>query len=583
MPTTRKRKAKQVFEAGRNPPRKLRAPKNAPPTRAPLATIRFASSEDLIGQKGSLLTGIDGVDGVDEDVEIYADDYPEDEQPPPSGRGTPGPNGGISDDELDSIFSDFDLPGETPAGPLGPEIQENSQACNGGVFDESYEVEPYVTCRWRAFLRREEVRTKFDTKMRIRTYFCAELWQWIDEVIEDFAQTIPPLKTAVKTLTGVVYTPRVPERQRLAQSLKPGDGVAFMQVIERAYELKEESVAEVTYVDFNLMLTELETGSNQTRNGGVFGSQSSQSSTRLTATHRQLFNLPETLTFTAVGEGPIVAIRDKWRCQDTHCGNYPYVCWVKREAGQSDRFENHYPASSTIVAAWARDITKGRCTVEEPHDDIRLSLSLPRERSAKEKASQKSSKKGVGSELNVDDFMKVIAASSLSIIQLAQSQILGQQRRGETPAGTSGSSLGPSGRPSGPSSGWQELTYATIVELSYHTRHFFDWWRDQGLARELYEIDEVMQKVVKGGQIDLNMLMDPSDAGMPYSVWESHFGLSVPLLLRLRKMAVRWQSGYNGLTESDEERAADTYNEDQRRKQRDRVRRERGVGGETLI
>ncbi|KAL5371485.1 hypothetical protein DPSP01_014238 [Paraphaeosphaeria sporulosa] len=53
------------------------------------------------------------------------------------------------------------------------------------------------------------------------------------------------------------------------------------------------------------------------------------------------------------------------------------------------------------------------------------------------------------------------------------------------------------------------------------------------------------------------MLMDPSDAGMPFSVWREDFTLPVGLLLRLRSMAQQWRALYNGLTESEIEGAAD--------------------------
>ena len=96
--------------------------------------------------------------------------------------------------------------------------------------------------------------------------------------------------------------------------------------------MSEES-SELTFVDFDLLLAELETGQNkQTRNRGVFGSQSSFSQgspPRLTATNRQLRDLPDVVALTAASEGPVIAIRDRWRCTDAYYANHSYVCWVK--------------------------------------------------------------------------------------------------------------------------------------------------------------------------------------------------------------------------------------------------------------
>jgi hypothetical protein len=75
-------------------------------------------------------------------------------------------------------------------------------------------------------------------------------------------------------------------------------------------------------------------------------------------------------------------------------------------------------------------------------------------------------------------------------------------------------------------------------------------------------------------RIDLNMLMDASDAGMPYSVWREDFQLPVPLLLRLRRMAIRWRSGYTGLAEDDKQDCREVQERDDRNKRRARRLRE---------
>lgn len=92
--------------------------------------------------------------------------------------------------------------------------------------------------------------------------------------------------------------------------------------MEHAERLRDASI-NVTYLDFDATLAaeSVEVISPVTR-----GSSSSQGQVRLIATQRQLQELPEVLAGYAFAEGPSVAIRDKWRCQDTHCGNHLFIC-----------------------------------------------------------------------------------------------------------------------------------------------------------------------------------------------------------------------------------------------------------------
>ncbi|KAL5372399.1 hypothetical protein DPSP01_013532 [Paraphaeosphaeria sporulosa] len=184
-----------------------------------------------------------------------------------------------------------------------------------------------------------------------------QLWTSVDNVARELAIENSPLaKGIIKDVTGCAYKQGTAERQKLRQSLKRGDAVGFGQVMENAWALKEAYI-EVIYVDFDVSLAvespEMSPVSHER--------SSSQGQFRLTATQRQLQELPEVLAGHALAEGPSIGIRDKWRCQDTYCGNYPYGCWVQRKAGQPDRFENHCPMSSNIVAMWARKVALGRC------------------------------------------------------------------------------------------------------------------------------------------------------------------------------------------------------------------------------
>jgi hypothetical protein len=113
-----------------------------------------------------------------------------------------------------------------------------------------------------------------------------------------------------------------------------------------------------------------------------------------------------------------------------------------------------------------------------------------------------------------------------------------------------------------------------MSELSTHTWKFFTYWKSKAFAGQVAEINKVLETVVQGSGIDINMLMDPSDGGMPFSVWREDFALPVGLLLRLRSMAKQWRSKYAGLTESEIEGAAEAQESEDEQKLRDERRRE---------
>jgi hypothetical protein len=128
--------------------------------------------------------------------------------------------------------------------------------------------------------------------------------------------------------------------------------------------------------------------------------------------------LPEVLAAeVAAGNGVAIQIRDKWRCQDSKCRNHSFCCWVSRTPGRVDRFEDHYPADSNIVAIWAREITLGESSVEAPSDNIRLCLANARARAAKEKAQRRkkraASDSGSSSGDAFDKCIRLITANTM--------------------------------------------------------------------------------------------------------------------------------------------------------------------------
>lgn len=121
---------------------------------------------------------------------------------------------------------------------------------------------------------------------------------------------------------------------------------------------------------------------------------------------------------------------------------------------------------------WARNVTLGRCSVDELDDIVRVALRTSRELAAKEKAKEKQQSSAPA--FNTDSFMSAIAASALSVSQLAQSQLLAQQAPAPAPAPTEPTAAEKAWK----TAQWRGLTYENNQELLYQTRHFFDWWVD---------------------------------------------------------------------------------------------------------
>ncbi|KAL5429592.1 hypothetical protein PMIN06_012700, partial [Paraphaeosphaeria minitans] len=55
-------------------------------------------------------------------------------------------------------------------------------------------------------------------------------------------ETTPPQKVIIRDVSACAYKPKTPEKQKLRQSLKRGEGAGFMQVIEYAQHLKESLI-----------------------------------------------------------------------------------------------------------------------------------------------------------------------------------------------------------------------------------------------------------------------------------------------------------------------------------------------------
>ena len=160
-------------------------------------------------------------------------------------------------------------------------------------------------------------------------------------------------------------------------------------------------------MDFDLVLLPESTqlpASSQSRIGGPQGSQ-----VRLTATNRQLAELPDVMAIDQMGNGPAIQIRDAWRCQDTMCSNYAHVCYFQRTESVLVRFSDHMPVEGNIVAIWAREVSLQRCTVEAPSDNVRLMIVRSHEQARRRRARSDSD-----GEPTIKDMFKLLIASAAS-------------------------------------------------------------------------------------------------------------------------------------------------------------------------
>jgi hypothetical protein len=73
-----------------------------------------------------------------------------------------------------------------------------------------------------------------------------------------------------------------------------------------------------------------------------------------TATMIQEHGIAGVLAAERACSGNAIGLRDRWRCDDTHCSNHLYCCWLR--PGETQPFDNHYPINANIIAMWARDI-----------------------------------------------------------------------------------------------------------------------------------------------------------------------------------------------------------------------------------
>ncbi|KAG9381976.1 hypothetical protein A1F94_007630 [Pyrenophora tritici-repentis] len=316
------------------------------------------------------------------------------------------------------------------------------------------EVNPVLRVRWRACLggdmEKHFIPEAADSEHGVRLYSLHfdDLWQWA-------------------------------KRERAIKRLRRGVDATWNSFQRLVVEV-DNYVSEPVNVDFELILAEIP-GEQQPLPTVVDGP-------------------PE-----QAGSGHAIAIRDRWRCTDTHCENYPYCCWMAPTARQPARFEDHLFVNGNIISMWARAITARRATYDEPSDDVRLAILRAKDLRLERMNRQPQQ------ESNLQAAAPTITRAEVSS-----------------------------------ASQWAPIRYDHEQEINEHTSNFFNYLKLK-FPTVGEDINELYKTLVIDGAMDINLLMQPS--GDILKLWTQHFKQPPGWFFTLQNTAKEWQAGYQGLTD----------------------------------
>lgn len=476
----RQRKPPAQFEAGKNPspstsrrrPQNKRTrvePEPEPRAAAPIKASQFAAeiqAEDITGEGG---------DHEDAEIADSGDPCPEDEVVEVA-------DDGVSWDDFEAVAS------------------VRYRACLGDIAKH-----PLVAS---------------DSYMgqKVSSMDLWELWEWVDKVLVN----LRPRKVSVQSVTAVVYPNKQPKSDRRQKTIRRGEYLVWDEFQELAKQVDFRTSEELN-IDFDVVLSELrEPATSQP-------ATPQQYSRPVTATMIQERGLAAVLEVEKAASGKLLALQDRWRCVDAHCGNNGKYCWLPQLGGRVARFEDHHPMTSNNITNWLEDEEKGLCTIDQPSDRVRMALF-----------SQKR------------EFRRVEKPPTLSesLQQMQQIMLMGQlqQMSSNLPTITPQSksqptSTGVVAEPDRPPT-WQPIETKDWVEINLHTRNFLTyfkhrWYRDT--------VDEIKEKVLTTARLNINHMMEESENGITMGMWVNHFHLQPGDLLQLRQEAVKWQQQYKGL------------------------------------
>ncbi|KAG9375887.1 hypothetical protein A1F94_013631 [Pyrenophora tritici-repentis] len=485
MPPKRQRKPKQPFDQGVNPSsQKRRAPATrqnpthltpkrvrrealpSPPATAPPRRQSPLSEPELQATQTAASAQAEDIVGEDEDTfeDGDGDPLPEDEDE----IAAKGAAGSVEDEGEPAYRRQEGTPW----------LPRSSQALED-------EVNPVLRVRWRACLggdmEKHFIPEAADSEHGVRLYSLHfdDLWQWVDDVVAE----LRPKRAKISSVCTVVYPAKQAKRERAIKRLRRG--------VDATWNSFQRLVVEVDNYVSEPEQQPLPTVVDGPR--------------RRTATVIQEEGLAGVIAAEQAGSGHAIAIRDRWRCTDTHCENYPYCCWMAPTARQPARFEDHLFVNGNIISMWARAITARRATYDEPSDDVRLAILRAKDLRLERMNRQPQQESN-------------LQAAALTITRAEVSS----------------------------ASQWAPIRYDHEQEINEHTSNFFNYLKLK-FPTVGEDINELYKTLVIDGAMDINLLMQPS--GDILKLWTQHFKQPPGWFFTLQNTAKEWQAGYQGLTD----------------------------------
>ena len=378
-------------------------------------------------------------------------------------------------------------------------------------------LDPTLDVRWRACwgdLERNAIAQACDCDLAIRLsrLTSTRTWDWVDGVLAD---VLPRVATVV-SLVAVVYTRKEAKKERRNKRLRRNEilnWIAFKDLVKGV----DVNSTEPVHVDFDLILAD------NTPVQAARPAPAAAPARARTATVIQEEGLAGVVAAEQAGSGWAMAIRDQWRCQDANCGNHPYVCWLPRTPGQPDRFEKHLPVNGNIIAMWARELAGGTGSVRDPSDNVRLAIVRAKDRANAKKSRRRGAVNSSGGSNNeIASLTKLLIVNQLKQLTRHINQPSMQAQQPES------------------SLSWEPFEYTNWIEISRHTKNFFDWWADQrtsGFASSY--IKAMYRSVCVVIRLDINILLDNTDNGCLMKLWVKQTEFPIGALFRLRDAAKR--------------------------------------------
>ena len=356
-----------------------------------------------------------------------------------------------------------------------------------------------------------------------------KLWRWADGVVEGQK----PRVATIDSLTATLYNGRQAKADRCAIAMERrrmvvGESFSmgnWRELVALVDEMDKES-SKLLKCDFDLVLREKKAAAQ------LASQQLHRSAVRRVpgvVTAIQEDGLAAVVMAERSATGVAMGIKDRWRCREEACRNHLLTCWVRSVAGRLDRFEDHYPVNGNIIASWARAVERSECTIDEPSDDIRLSILMARDRASAEKKRRRRKTSPTSSNSSIEGLTKAILAGHLAQMRATKQC---QHRVYEQPLRERRM--------------WRDFI-STRPELHQHTVNFFIYWR-QAMPHFGAEIELIRRTVFRDGLYDINMLMDKED-GTTLECWVDIFKMAPFMLSHLRRKAHAWREDYTGLTQ----------------------------------